>query len=247
MKLNLSLPQLAIHLVASSLLISSASAATVVFDFRANNGGGVLDGAGAPPTAGSNFDPSGVGDTITLDGLTTTIVDILVPEYDTSGAIPVLTGNTLSGTVGGVTTNISGQDALGVNNPSINNSTFSMIGGGTEASDFNVGESLIFSFDQDVVFTEIELESVVATDTFTVSVDGISLLATTGDDSFLDSLGGLAGLTIAAGSEITFAAGGDIVDSSFRIETFTVDVIPEPSSLALLALGGLMMAKRRRS
>ena len=78
-----------------------------------------------------------------------------------------------------------------------------MIGEGTESSDINPGETVTFTFDQDVVFTSIELESVQADDTFDVLVDGVAVLQTTGDDQFLDDLGGLSGLMIPAGSEIS--------------------------------------------
>ena len=128
-------------------------------------------------------------------------------------------------------TNISGQDALGIGNPSVSNSEFDLIGDGTESSDLNPGETVTFTFDQDVVFTSIELESVEADDTFDVLVDGVAVLQTTGDDEFLDDLGGLSGLMIPAGSEITFAVGGilapdltDLPSTSIRIETFTVEI-----------------------
>ena len=50
-------------------------AQTVLFDFRATGGDGVL---GAPP----NFDPSIAGDTVTVGGLNLTIADITFPEYE---------------------------------------------------------------------------------------------------------------------------------------------------------------------
>ena len=76
------------------------------------------------------------------------------------------------------------------------------------------------------------MESVVAGDTFDVLVDGVAVLQTTGDDAFLDDLGGLSGLMIPAGSEITFAVGGilnstasGLPSTSIRIETFTVEIM----------------------
>ena len=254
MRNKLLLSTLAVPLLA----IPGAKGATVLFDFRTSNGGGVVDGNGDDPVGG-DFDPSIAGETIGLAStlgtgddalvLTATIVDVFAPEFvdDGTGAF-VRSGNILSV---GTTTNISGQDALGIGNPSINNTQFDAVAvsgnNGAESSDFNDGESLVFTFDQDVTFTSIELESVNAVDTFTVLVDGTALLATMGDDAFIDDLGALGTTVIEAGSEITFAVGGNDDVTSLRIETFEVTVVPEPSSLALLGLGGLMMLKRRRS
>ena len=199
---------------------------SVMFDFR-NEGSGVL---GADP-AGTNFDPSVAGDTITVGGLTVEIVDVTAPEYDTTGDLPVLTGNILSSAAGDAgSTNVSGQDALGINNASINNGNFDLIGDGNESSDLNPGETVTFTFDQPVQFTSIELESVIDVDSFDVLVDGVAVLETIGDDSFID-LGGLADITIAAGSEITFAVDGVLETAtmgpatSVRIESFTVEIV----------------------
>ena len=193
MRKKLLLSTLAVPLLA----ITGANGATVLFDFRTTMGtGGVVDGNGGT-AIGSNFDPSIAGATIGLASttgtgdalvLTATIVDIFAPEFISDGAGGFIrSGNVLSV---GTTTNISGQDALGIGNPSISNGNFDSVAvsgnNGSESSDFNDGESLVFTFDQDVTFTSIELESVNAIDTFTVLVDGIALLATMGDDSFID-------------------------------------------------------------
>ena len=246
MRNKLLLSTLAVPLLA----IPGAKGATVFFDFR--NGGVV----GATETGA--FDPGSVGDTATLpDGsggtLTATLVEILAPEYianpDSTGDSDafIRTGLFVNGT-----TNISGQQALGVSNPTIGNTPFDLLGtttnNGSESSDLNPDESFTFTFDQDVIFTEIEIESVVAADTIDILVDDVSVL-TTNVEGFINgsALGALAGLTIEAGSEITFAVAGDDSVTSVRIESFTVDVVPEPSSIALLGLGSLMMLKRRRS
>ena len=109
-----------------------------------------------------------------------------------------------------------------------------MIGEGTESSDINPGETVTFTFDEDVVFTSIELESVEANDTFDVLVDGVAVLQTTGEGGILGDLGGLSGLMIPAGSEITFAVdgilnptGSDLPSTSVRIETFTVEIMDD--------------------
>ena len=200
----------------------------VLFDFRSSAGNG-LAGSGEPNF--TNLDPGRTGEFASVDGLALTLVDITAPEYDLTGAVPVEIG-TLSGAAGdNVLTNVSGQGALGIQNPSIGNTDFDLIGEGTESSDINPGETVTFTFDQDVVFTSIELESVEADDTFDVLVDGVAVLQTTGDDAFLDDLGGLSGLMIPAGSEITFAVGGilnstasGLPSTSIRIETFTVEI-----------------------
>ena len=206
-------------------------AQTVEFNFRSTEGNGV---AGAS-LAESNFDPSFAGDTINIDGLVVTVVDVTAPEYDVTGDLPVVTGNTLSSAAGdAVNTNIAGQDALGINNPSINNGTFDLIGDSNESNDFNPGETVTITFDHDVVFTAIELESVGLVDIFNVLVDGEAILETMGDDDFIDDLGDLAGLTIPAGTEITFEVDGVLEtatggrSTSIRIETFTVDVVNGP-------------------
>lgn len=238
--------------VTSSIITSQLSGAMVFFDFRTTGGsGGVLDGNGDGPSGmgDTDFDSSAAGDTITLGAtgdaattLTTTVVGFEVPTI-VGGAVD------FDATSTNASFNISGQDALGINNLNFGNTPYqNATGQGSEANDFNPGESATITFSEDVIFTEIELESVVATDVFDVLVGGVSQLSVTGDDSFIDDLGGLIGLTIPAGTEVTFAADGDLANSSFRIETFTVDIVPvpEPSSLALIALGGLAIGARRK-
>ena len=193
----------------------------VVFDFTGTDGNGVV---GADP-AGSDFDPSGAGDTITVDGLTVTIVEVIAPEFDTSGEVPVLTGNITTS----ATTSISGQDALGINNLTIGRAGFDAVSNenGNEGNDLNPGESVTFTFDQDVQFTTFELESVLAGDSFDILVDGVPVLETTGDDATIDDLGDLAGFTIAAGTEITIAVDGELTTTSVRLESFEVVIVPE--------------------
>ena len=215
----------------------------VLFDFRSSGGNG-LAGAVEP----DDFDPSGAGDLIAIDGLSLTIVDVTAPAYDVTGAVPIDTGGIVSSAAGdAIVTNVSGDDALGIQNPSISNGDFDLIGDGNESSDLNPGEALTFTFDQDVQFTSIELEAVQADDRFDVLIDGVAMLETTGDAEFLDDLGGLAGFTITAGSEITFAVDGilnamstELPSTSIRIETFTVEVIESDDGHADVNLDGIV-------
>ena len=111
----------------------------VLFDFRSSDGNGV---AGDPVPRNTNFDPGNAGDVVTLDaGLSVTIVDITAPEYDVTavatGGLPVQTGMTLSAAAGDlVIATIDGQDALGIDNPSIDNVQNDLIGDGNDSGRF---------------------------------------------------------------------------------------------------------------
>ena len=95
-------------------------------------------------------------------------------------------------------------------------------------------------------FFAIELESVEASDVFNVLVDGALVLGTTGDDGFIDDLGGLAGLTIAAGTEVTFEVDGILENAtggpntSIRIESFTVEIIESDDGHGDVNLDGIV-------
>ena len=71
-------------------------------------------------------------------------------------------------------------------------------------------------------------------------------METMGDDGFIDDLGGLAGLTIAAGTEVTFAVDGVLENAtggpstSIRIETFTVEIIESDDGHGDVNLDGIV-------
>lgn len=211
-------------------MTSHAQADTVLFDFVDTDVvelSDALDGGGVGA--------SQVGDlqTGTLN-TTLTTVDILAPEFADDGTgVFFRTGNTLSAAAGGGSeTNINGnQDALGINNASISSAQFEtaegIATGGTEGSDWNDGEAWVFSFDQDVTFVNIETESFAATNVLEVFVDGVLFETFTGINAFTTFTNNAV---IAAGSEITFAASGDLADTDFRIESFTVDTVATTSN-----------------
>jgi len=136
---------------------------------------------------------------------------------------------------------------LGVDNGSITSGNF-FNGAGTETADFNFGESIVISFDQDVTLDLIDFASLSADDSFDIIVGGgstFNFVDGTASDIFIDPL---AGTLLTAGQTLTLVAGGT-EDGNVRIADFAVSIaaIPEPNSaFALLAIAGVLGGKRRR-
>lgn len=222
-------------LVSTTALLASLSvtqAATVLFEFNNN---GDLDGnqpAGTTTTQTEN------GETVTL-----TTVELMAPDFND----PMPFDNLITL---GVDTGINSGDGLGINNPSISNAAFNTAtgAGSSENTNFNFMESLTFELDQDVTIESIDFASLGGSVEFLrINVDGV---ATDFDffngnpgDIFTDPL---AGLIISAGTDITFTALGSSTETNLRVDSFTVDVIPEPSTVFLSLLGGAFVLRRRR-
>ena len=225
--------------------------AQVTFDFRDDFNEGNDEG----PDATADLDQNGVGASVSLADtsgiLTLTTIDVLAPEYsvteDENGEdVVTATGVILSAAAGdGVETNIAGnQDAIGINNLSVGNSDFDIIGGGTEANEFNPDEAWVFSFDQETTIDAIEFESVVDADTFEILVDGTLVAELTGDGDILTAanntvLAPMGTLRIAADSEITFRAVGSLLTTSIRVESMVVSFFPVGSGSDLEWTGGI--------
>lgn len=244
--------------------VSAANgASSFLFDF---NNGGLVSDSGTTVTAvdaggavnATPFDQGDVGDVITLtntladpaDGptiLTTTVVEIFAPEFIDTGSGFVLTGNTLLGSNGlNLQLNTNGSSSLGITNPSIPNSNGGILSG-AETDLISPGEGFTLSFNQNIEFTQFEVEGTDPGDSFAILVDGVDFFVAPGTEGGFD-LSSIAGQVILAGSEVTFEGRGPQDVTSLAIESFTVTAsVPEPSSVALLGLGGLMLFKRRRS
>lgn len=172
---------------------------------------------------------------------------VLAPEYVVNGAGTYsFTGNIISA---GVTT-VTSLGSLGIDNPTIDNEQYSILGGGnggsSESFNFSVDESWVIKFDTDVIISQFNFASLSPGDAFQVSIEGGT------STSFLDS-----GLDddydnpfnteiITAGKTITFTALGTLAGTDIRITSLAVNAVPEPASMALLSLGGLLLAPRRR-
>ncbi|TWU34587.1 hypothetical protein Q31b_55420 [Novipirellula aureliae] len=212
--------------------------ADVVFNFDNNTEFDGNVGIGMMMSATSTTAPD-IGDTVTI-----TTVDAYAPVYTDPF------DGTTTGTVT-ATTNI-GSNAIGINNPTYSNNAYDTLTGQTadESGDFNPGEAWVIEFDKNVMITEFNFSSIDGVDEFfDVTVEGnptvFSFTDGTSGDDFADPL---SGLVVAAGTDVTFAARGTIGGTNIRISEISVTVvaIPEPSSLAVLGLGGMMMFVRRR-
>ena len=117
-------------------------------------------------------------------------------------------------------------------------------GSGDEAALFDVdaAESLTFTFDQDVLIQNIALNSFTGDEGF--SAGGVSFVNGDAPGNVFTFADG--GLSLAAGSGFTLAAAGP-AGTIVGVNGIDVVVVPEPSSLALLGLGGLMAGRRRRA
>ncbi|MBK1830271.1 PEP-CTERM sorting domain-containing protein [Verrucomicrobiaceae bacterium R5-34] len=204
-------------LIALGIIALSTSAQAALVIYDFNNGTGL--------------DNVGVGGTMTVDGLTLTTEDVV--GHDGS----------LDSAGGSHETNIvTNANALGVN------SATTPLNAGNDARDFDPGEAWIFSFDQDVELTLLNVSSLDTVTELTISSSAFSDLVFvdgTANDDF-----DLLNTFVAAGTEITImnTSVDSTVDDShdFRITELHVNTVPEPSSTALLGLGGLALIMRRR-
>ena len=155
----------------------------------------------------------------TASDLTLTTVDVI------DGGLSLSNGDMGIGAV------VNGQqDALGITD-----------------NHFDPNESYVFSFNQDVNLTTIVLESFSLGNNFTVTVGGGAPIALTeladpggfSVNDLGDSLAVEAGENVA----LTFVGGGP---GLVRVVNIQASVVPEPSSLALLALGTIGIFTRRK-
>lgn len=197
-----------------------ASAAVVTFDFgNANTANNSQNGGAGNWTPFANeTTPVGTSASLTISGLEMTINGVA---------------------------NGGGDDTWGINNQGIGIHTDAGSGAGSRRLDGSLGEAISFSFDQDVTLTSIRLGSFGLAEEATVAISGGSTITIVSANEGPQNDFSLGGNAVSAGTLVTVTTsvptGGGVL-----FNEITVDAIPEPGSLALLGLGGLLVLRRRR-
>lgn len=204
---------------------SFLSGAVVVFDFV---DGIELDGGSGGPVGGGMIG-SEMFDTTTGSAVSITTTDIV--GYDATAMAFI----SASGGGPNHETNVQGSAAtLGVNSAS------TPPGAGNDARDFDAGEQWVFVFSEDVELIEIDLAGQGSGEVFQISSPAFATF--TLPDGVTGDTHDLGSTLVPAGTAVTFEA----TAGSIRIPYLEVNVVPEPSSILLLGLGGLAFFSRRR-
>ena len=121
---------------------------------------------------------------------------------------------------------------------------------GADAGNFNPGEGWVFSFSTDVELTSIIFGDADASQDIELQFnDGLGSISLAGLAEGADV--DLGGRFVAEGTEVTLTFVSTTDDDRFNISSIGFNVVPdvvvpEPASIALLGLGGLAIAGRRR-
>ncbi|MBI9020103.1 MAG: PEP-CTERM sorting domain-containing protein [Verrucomicrobia bacterium] len=114
---------------------------------------------------------------------------------------------------------------------------------GDDGAGFDVGEWIDVTFDQAVTLTNVYVTSWSSSngDEATIYVDGISsgTISSTGNHLF--------NISVASGDVLRISGTAGVVGNGWSLNGLTVDAVPEPATLAMFGIGGLLTLIIRRS
>ena len=205
------------NLLLPIFILSITHASAAIVAFSFHDGSNTIG-------TGSSLESSGSSGTSLVSGVTLS-ADALLDG--------VTTGTVFNGATGSFGINATGT------------------GDDTQRFDNGLGvESMVFSFDVAGTFTSIDLR-------FIEEAANEAVLSFAGGNSYeLNTTTALSGAddfnigeSFTAGQLITLQISSSpdaLVGENFSLESFTINTVPEPSSTALLGLGGLALILRRR-
>lgn len=247
--------------VAAAFSASTAMAVPILFPFTDGNGSG-SGNALLLQTAFDNQNADGTK-SATIDGLVITSVNAAGPRY-TDGTTTwnwngIDFSSSTSTPVAVQKSNIAGSGTgvgLSIDNPVIGGGS----GAGTESTHFNAGESWTIKFDQTVIFNEFELVSFNGAETIRVTVgssvfdfivadttpSGSNLLinstSSSSDPLFSFAIPANTNITISNSNTPPLSQTKSVeFTSQWRLRSFTVTPVPEPSHMMLIGIGTIAL------
>ncbi|MFA7257214.1 MAG: PEP-CTERM sorting domain-containing protein [Kiritimatiellales bacterium] len=205
----------AIAVMTLAVVFSAFAGTTLVFGFDTTDSGSDVNG----------IEYEGIKQSITYSGAVsgsgTNLFNFLDGTNDQVnfeiGAVGDLAG--LSGTF----TPVGGNFNIGGNGGAVD--------GGTSGTQFDSGEAWVLTFSTDVILNAVRYYGEDA-DGQTILTNGVAVAGS----PFTSEFSG-ASIFVNANETLTFGQAGS---GTYALQDFTITVIPEPATLAMLGVGGLL-------